>query len=336
MVSRWQLVLQWVRFEKRLELMMSSRDRIDPELMPLVEMSAEWSAATLPAQREALDAMGQAVGAIPLPDMTRAELRAIDGPDGAPPVQLLIMTPTASAGKMPAILHIHGGGFVAGSAQLYRPQLASLSAQLDAVIVSVNYRLAPETIFPGAIEDCFAALKWLFAQAEELGVDRERIVVAGESAGGGLAAALAILARDRGVGPLVAQMLAFPMLDDRTGSTRDAGDFVGEFVWTAADNKFGWSSLLGRSPGDNEVSPYAAPARCEDLSGLPPAFIAVGDLDLFLEENLEYARRLARAGVPIELKVYPGAVHGFMLVETSRAARLYAADQRAAYLRAFG
>lgn len=176
---------------------------------------------------------------------------------------------------------------------------------------------------------------WLFENADDLGIDRNKVALGGESAGGGPAAALAILARDRKVGPIVAQMLAFPMLDDRTGSSIDAGPFAGQFVWTAASNRFGWESLLGGPAGGDDVSPYAAPARCDDFSGLPPAFIAVGDLDLFLEENLEYAQRLARGGVPIDLKVYTGAVHGFMLIETSQVACRYAADQHAAYLRAF-
>lgn len=315
---------------------MSSKNCVDPELIPLVEMmSGDWSAETLGTQRESFAAMEQAAAAAPLPEDVLVETRTINGPSGAPPISILLVTPVAAAGLRPAILHIHGGGFVIGSAQLYRPQLASLSKHLGAVVVSVDYRLAPETVFPGAIEDCFAALTWLFDNADMLGIDRARVAVAGESAGGGLAAALAIMARDRKVGPLAAQMLAFPMLDDRTGSSKDAGPHAGEFVWTPSSNVFGWSSLLGHEPGAEDVSPYAAPARCDDLSNLPPAFIAVGDLDLFLEEDLEYARRLARAGVPIDLKVYPGAVHGFMLMEGSRVASQYAADQGAAYLRAF-
>jgi acetyl esterase/lipase len=230
---------------------------------------------------------------------------------------------------------MHGGGYVVGTAQMYRSHLAKLASHLGAMIVSVKYRLAPETIFPGAIEDCYAALMWLSAEAGALNVDASRIAVAGESAGGGLAAALAILARDRGEVALVAQILTYPMLDDRTGATIDVGPGVGEFIWTPAANRFGWASLLGHPPGAESVSPYAAAARCKDLNGLPAAFIAVGDLDLFLEEDLEYARRLARAGAPIDLKVHPGAVHALNLVERSPLTQQYEVDLRAAYRRAF-
>ena len=271
----------------------------------------------------------------PIPDAVEVSEQEAPGRDGGPPVQVLVFKPDRSTQAKPAILHIHGGGYVVGSAQLYRPQLASLAAQLGAVIVSVNYRLAPETVFPGAVEDCYAALAWLSDQAEALGVDPDRIVVSGESAGGGLAASLAILARDRGEFRLAGQVLTFPMLDDRTGSSRDLGPLAGEFVWTAASNRMGWEALLGHPPGTDGVSPYAAAARCEDLANLPPAFIAVGALDLFLEENLDYARRLARAGVPIEVKVYPGAVHGFVLLEGALLAQLYARDRQVALERFF-
>jgi acetyl esterase/lipase len=178
-------------------------------------------------------------------------------------------------------------------------------------VVSVDYRLAPETRFPGAVEDCYAALAWLVSQAERLGVDRERVAIGGESAGGGHAAALALLVRQRGDIKLCLQMLDSPMLDDRTGSTRDAHPYCGEFVWTPASNRFGWRALLGVEPGGPEVPVEAVPARVADLSGLAPAFILVGALDLFLEEDMEYARRLTRVGVPTELHVIPGAFHGF-------------------------
>jgi triacylglycerol lipase len=160
------------------------------------------------------------------------------------------------------------------------------------------------------VEDCYAALQWLHANAGELGVDPARIAIRGESAGGGLAAALALLARDRG-GPAIAhQNLIYPMLDDRTCITRLPAH-LGAFVWTPQANAFGWRSLLGQEPGAADISPYAAPARAEDLAGLPPAFIAVGALDLFLIEDMDYARRLIEAKVATELHVYPSAYHGF-------------------------
>jgi acetyl esterase/lipase len=154
-------------------------------------------------------------------------------------------------------------------------------------------------------------LKWLYTHAGELGVDPTRIAIGGGSAGGGLTAALGLLTRDRGEIPLVFQLLLYPMLDDRTVTTADPHPYTGEFIWTARANQFGWTALLGVPPGGPGISPYAAAARAESLAGLSPTFISVGTLDLFLEENLEYARRLMRAGVPTELHVYPGAYHGF-------------------------
>lgn len=243
--------------------------------------------------------------------VTRAD-RLIPGLNGAPDVRVLVYTPPgAAAAPRPAFLHVHGGGYVLGAADLNDGSNRSLAHELGCVVVSVDYRLAPETTFPGALEDCYAALTWLHAEAETLGVDPARIAVGGESAGGGHAAALAIYARDRGEIPICLQVLDSPMLDDRTGTSSDPHPWCGEFVWPPANNRYGWGALLGMAPGGPETPYGAAPARVEDLSGLPPAFILVGALDLFLEEDLEYARRLIRAGVPAELHVIPGAFHGF-------------------------
>jgi acetyl esterase/lipase len=208
------------------------------------------------------------------------------------------------------------------------------AGELGAVVVSVDYRLAPETPHPGPVEDCYAALSWLYEHAGELGVDRARIAVSGESAGGGLAAALALVTRDRAEIPLVFQHLVFPALDDRTASEAEPSPYVGEFAWTRDANCFAWRALLGFAPGAGEVSPYAAPARADDLSRLPPAFIACGSLDLFAEENMTYARRLVRAGVPTELHIYPGAPHGFMMVADAPVTRAFTAASMAALARA--
>jgi triacylglycerol lipase len=202
------------------------------------------------------------------------------------------------------------------------------------VVVSVDYRLAPETCFPGNIEDCYAALLWIFQHAAELDVDTLRIGVMGESAGGGLAAALALLARDRGELKLAFQHLIYPMLDDRTCMSSNLGPFVGEFVWTLASNRFGWTALLGVvRPGSERISPYAAPARAPDLTHLPRTFIATAALDLLLEENVDYGRRLIRAGVPVELHVYPGAFHGFDLHPSAAIAQAARRDSLAALAR---
>jgi triacylglycerol lipase len=188
------------------------------------------------------------------------------------------------------------------------------ASALRCAIVSVDYRLAPETRFPGNMEDCYAALAWTFANASNEGFDATCIGVMGESAGGGLAASLALMARDRGEFSLAFQHLIYPMLDDRTCTRIAPHSTAGEFIWPAHNNRFGWEALLGHPPGLPDVSEYAAAARAENLAGLPPAFISTGALDLFVNEDIDYAHRLNRAGVSVELHVYPGAFHGFTLM----------------------
>ena len=180
----------------------------------------------------------------------------------------------------------------------------------DCVTVSVEYRLAPEHPFPAPVEDCYAALKWLFSHTRELGIDPTHIAIGGASAGGGLAAGLALLARDRAEVNIAFQLLIYPMIDDCNirPASKSAPDTI---LWTRESNLIGWRCYLGCNPGGKGVSPYAAALRATDLRGLPPAYIAVGELDLFANESVEYARRLLQAGVTAELHVYPGAFHGF-------------------------
>jgi acetyl esterase/lipase len=237
--------------------------------------------------------------------------RFIPGPEPGSTVRVLIIDPAPGAKDKPALLHIHGGGYVVGTADIATPANQRYAMECGCVVVSVDYRLAPETPFPGSLEDNYAALRWLHANAAALGVDPRRIGVGGESAGGGHAAALAIAARDRGEVPLAFQFLVYPMLDDRTGTSRSVSGFIGEFVWTAASNRFGWSSLLGVAAGSAHVPDGAVPARVTDLAGLPATFIGVGALDLFIEEDLEYARRLIAAGVSVAVHVTAGGYHGF-------------------------
>jgi acetyl esterase/lipase len=219
----------------------------------------------------------------------------------------------ASDRKRPAILHIHGGGFVAGTAVEAIAPMQQVALDHDCVIVTVEYRLAPETRFPGSLEDNYAALKWLYDSASSLGVDSSRIAVMGLSAGGGHAAMLTIAARDRAEVPIAFQLLSYPMLDDRTGSSRHVPPYIGAYLWVPASNRFSWSSLLGVPAGSQRVPAGAVPARVENLAGLPPAFIGVGSIDLFVDEDVAYARRLIDSGVPTELRVVPGAYHGFDL-----------------------
>jgi acetyl esterase/lipase len=308
-----------------------SRYLVDPDLLEVFDTlpRIEFSAELLPAIR----AGGLPLQMDPVAVDVDVARRKVPGPQGAPEVEIAIYTPRNRSGAMPCIFHIHGGGYVVGTTAALEPIHRSLAAAAGCCIVSVEYRLAPETRFPGAIEDCYAALSWLFAQAGSLGVDGARVGVMGESAGGGLAAALALLARDRREHKLTFQHLIYPMLDDRTCVTRSPHPFAGEFLWTPHNNSFGWSSLLGVAPGSQDVSPYAAAARATDLSGLPPTFISTGALDLFVEEDMEYARRLNRAGVPVELHVYAGAYHAFDVLTNAPIAAAAKRDSLAALRR---
>jgi acetyl esterase/lipase len=310
---------------------MTSRHLVDPETLPILDMfpALEFSEATLAEIRAQLFA----IEPIADPEIDVVE-RHVPGPPGAPDVRVLCFTPNGLAGPLPAYLHIHGGGYVIGMPEMSGPDSMRLAKALGCMVVSVDYRLAPETPAPGAVEDCYAALEWLHGNAGDLAVDAARIAIGGESAGGGLAAALALLTRDRGRIPLVFQLLIYPMLDDRTGTAGEPHPFAGEFIWTADSNRFGWTSLLGHAPAAEAVSPYAAPARARSLAGLPPTFISVGALDLFIEENLDYARRLIRDGVPTELHVYPGGIHGFNMAAEADVTRRFLRDQIDALRRA--
>ncbi|NYH51076.1 acetyl esterase/lipase [Nocardiopsis arvandica] len=209
-----------------------------------------------------------------------------------------------------ALLWIHGGGLVIGRAAQDDPLCNATALELGVTVVSAEYRLAPEHPYPVALNDCHAAWAWLLENAGSLGVDPSRVAVGGQSAGGGLAAALVQRLHDEGGTRPVAQWLLSPMLDDRTAARRDL-DKVGHYMWNNKANRFGWRSYLATAPGSSAVPGYAVPARREDLSGLPPAWIGVGDIDLFHEESREYGRRLREAGVDAAFHSVPGAPHGF-------------------------
>jgi acetyl esterase/lipase len=265
----------------------------------------------IPACRARLQEAFAAVD-IPAPDVdgVATQDQLVPGALGAPDVAIRIFQPAARSTTLPALLWIHGGGYVLGDMAADDLFAKQLVAAVECVVVTVEYRLAPEHSFPAALDDCYAALTWLAAHTEELNVDPARITIGGSSAGGGLAAGLALLARDRGEVPVAFQLLIYPMLDDR--NVTPAGDDLSDtLVWSRANNFHGWRAYLGQTPGTDGVSPYAAAARATDLAGLPPTYLMVGTLDLFLDEDIAYAQRLMAAGVPTELHVYPGAYHAF-------------------------
>ncbi|MBE1537280.1 alpha/beta hydrolase [Actinomadura algeriensis] len=311
----------------------------DHELAPALRIINEHLAPDALADPDALAAMGEASALMDPPtDETLArdgaftiEERAVPGPDGAPDVSLLICRPSSPV-PTPAIYHTHGGGMVLGNNRMGLVEMLDLAADVGAAVVSVEYRLAPGTPHPGPVEDCYAGLRWTAEHAAELGIDPGRIVVGGASAGGGLAAALALMTRDRGGPALFGQLLLCPMLDDRN-DTPSSVQMAGLGVWDRASNNAGWTALLGDARGTDAVSPYAAPARADDLSGLPPAFIDVGSAETFRDEDVAYASRIWQAGGRAELHVWPGGFHGFDMMAPHAALSQDASAARLHWLR---
>jgi acetyl esterase/lipase len=287
----------------------NTRDRLDPEVAEAIKMLPfdDLTADVLPLLRVRFD--------MPVSDRVERVDREVAG-DPAVPVRVH-RAGAADDGLLPCVYSIHGGGYVIGTNLMDDPILDQLCPTLGVVGVSVEYRLAPETPYPGPLEDCYRGLQWTYEHAEELGIDPNCIGVMGVSAGGGLAAALCLLARDRGEVPVAFQLLDQPMLDDRqiTPSSREDG----LAVWSRHSNTFGWKAYLGDLYGRDDVPPTAAPARATDLAGLPPTFVSVGAADGFRDEDIDYALRLNQAGVPTELHVYPGACHGFNVMATEAA-----------------
>ncbi|MFG2000359.1 alpha/beta hydrolase [Spirillospora sp. NPDC048911] len=267
----------------------------------------------------------------PLPDV-RVEDRVIAGSG----IRVRIYRPADAAPDAPCLYWIHGGGMILGSPEGDDARVSRYVAETGAVAVSVDYRLAPRHPHPTPVEDCYAGLVWTWKNAATLGIDASRLAIGGISAGGGLAAGTALLARDRDGPSLIFQLLLCPMLDDRDATPSSAA-FAEAITWPRAFNVFGWSSLLGAAAGGPDVPIYAAPARATDLSGLPPAYLDVGELEVFRDECADYALRLVRSGVSVEFHLWPGAFHGFDdaplpvtgLVQRARA------EQVAALLRAF-
>jgi acetyl esterase/lipase len=312
----------------------------DPELQPALDALA---ANGRPAYTlDNIPLIRAAPPLVPLP--TDEELRRdgafevsrvqVPGPAGAPDISLLICRPTGVTAPVAGVYYIHGGGMIFGDPRSGGfAGVLDHAAELGLAVVSVDYRLAPETPHPGPVEDCYAGLTWTADHTAELGVDPGRLIIGGVSAGGGLAAAMVLLARDRGGPSLLAQLLICPMLDDRN-ETPSSYQMAGVGVWDRTANDVGWTALLGDARGGPDVSPYAAPARATDLSGLPPAFIDVGSAETFRDEDVAYATRIWQAGGRAELHVWPGGFHGFDLMaptaaisQDAKAARLHWLDR---------
>ena len=311
---------------------------IDPELLPWLDMLpavAFNDYDALVAARAAMSQLGEVMP--PYEPANPVEFRdtAVPGPSDAPDVPVRIYAPANREGAVPGLLYLHGGGFVVGDLDTFHMPLLRLVDELGIVIVSVDYRLAPEHPFPAPIEDCYAALAWVGAKAAELGIDPARLGVAGESAGGGLAAAVALLARDRGGPALSFQYLGIPELDDRL-DTPSMQAYVDTPLWNRPNAIFSWTSYLGAEPGGADVSPYAAPARATDLTGLPPAVVTTCQFDPLRDEGITYAQRLMQAGVNTELHHYPGTFHGSALVQTAAVSRRMFDDEVAALRRGLG
>ena len=246
--------------------------------------------------------------------------RTVPGPAGAPEVAIRIYRPKAeAAAPRPGVFEIHGGGFIMGSIEMMDPWCQRIAAECDGVVVSVEYRLAPEHPFPAGVEDCYAALCWMAENARDLGVDPNRIAVAGQSAGGGLAAATTLLARDRSGPALCFQMLEIPELDDRL-ETPSMQAFTDTPLWNRPNAVWSWKHYLGPDHS-GEVSQYAAPARAKDLSGLPPAYVTTMEFDPLRDEGILYALGLMQAGVPVELHSYPGTFHGSAMLPMAEISR---------------
>jgi acetyl esterase len=280
----------------------------DPELAPIAAALPRLDLTDIGRARAVLLDMRASMPAFVIPETVELTRRTIPGPAAAPPVEICVITPRSREVPASGLLWIHGGGFVLGDVDGDLSSPVRIAAEAGAVVVSVGYRLAPEDPYPAAVEDCYAALGWLAGQAGELGIDPHRIAVGGISAGAGLAAAVALMTRDRGGPALCLQLLETPVLDDGT-DTESMRAFTDTPLWTRDNAITSWSAYLGPTPPD-PVPPYAAPARAGALAGLAPAYVVTCEFDPLRDEGIAYAARLISAGVPTELHHYPGTFHG--------------------------
>jgi acetyl esterase/lipase len=311
--------------------------RLDPEIAEVFPHLPPLDLTDIPTARTTMmNMLAEAQAGIQRSQNVVYSYHQAPGLNGAPQVRVRLYRPADQPGQLPCLYWIHGGGHVLGQIEQDDLMMEHIVEAVGCAAVSVEWRRPPEHPFPAPMDDCYAGLKWAHANAAELGLDPGRIAVGGASSGGGSAAGLALLARDRGEVPVCFQLLVYPMLDDR--NVTPASLAVTEpKVWNRQSNLIGWQSYVGDAVGTDRVSPYAAPTRADSLAGLPPAYLPVGDLDLFIDEDIEYAQRLQQADVPAELHVYPGGIHGFdLLAPASRLAQRFVRDRDEALRRAFG
>ena len=286
---------------------------IDPQLLPFLDQfpTLELTRENLVQTRHELNRMTlETVANIEGFEHVDIADRRIEGPSQGQSLRLRMYSSGSPEGLRPCLLWIHGGGYILGCPEMDEQLLCRKADELGCLVVAVDYRLAPEHPYPAALDDCDAALGWILDNASALGVDTSTLVLGGASAGGGLAAALALRAREGRPGAITFQCLIYPMLDHRTGASAPEGAREC-WLWGADHNRFAWAAYLGSSDSTHGVSQFASPATAKRLDGLPPTYLCIGDQDLFYEEDIDYARRLGESGVAVELEVVPGAPHGF-------------------------
>lgn len=307
---------------------------IDPELRPILDLLPPFDLKEPQAMRATMDAMVGPINAeLDISGITISDHNA-PGAAGDPGVPVRVYQPANASGPVPGLIYLHGGGFVFGNLESEHATCVALCRNLGIVVVSVGYRLSPETTFPGPLEDCYAALSWAHAQRDRLGIDARRIGVMGQSAGGCLAAATALAARERGGPALCYQFLSIPVLDDRL-DTPSMRDFTDTPIWHRANAEQSWDYYLGGNyeRGADNVPALAAPAREQNLAGLPPACITAMEFDPLRDESLIYAQRLLTAGVSTEIHCYPGTFHGSSMVVDAALSKRGVADMFAALAR---
>jgi acetyl esterase/lipase len=310
--------------------------RMDPEVAVVFPNLPVLDLNDLPTARSTMmDMLAAANSGMPSSADVVHEDHLIPGlVEGDPEVRVRHYGPAGQSNTLPCLYWIHGGGHVLGQIEQDDPMMQHIVETVGCAAVSVNWRRPPEDPFPAPMNDCYAGLRWTYQNAAALRINPDRIAIGGASSGGGSAAGLALFARDRAEVPMCLQLLIYPMIDDRN-VTPSSYAITEPKVWNRESNLIGWRSYLESAVGTDAVSPYAAPTRATNLEGLPPAFISVGDLDLFLDEDIEYAQRLLQAGVPTELHVYVGGIHGFdLLAPNSSLSRRFIRDRDDALRRA--